>query len=801
MIFSAVFLISVVLFTLEVLQTRIFSFISWNHMTYMVIAVAVMGYAAAGTVLAIKKEVNNQSRFVRVFSLLFAVSVPFSFFMSAGIPLDPMMPNKLFLIVFLFCDYIFLVMPHFFGGLVLLTLFQSNSKNVNISYFFSLLGSIAGCFAALPLMESLGMEGAVVAVSLCSALSFLLAAFAFKGGKAVKIFSAALLLTALLLVPFKNSVFVFKSAQSKFLSIAGEDLEMTRWDRAGRVDIAKSDKLLTLSYDTPWSVFQRGLITNDGDAGSLIYDFSDNRHQVAVSLYSAGYFGLKEPDVFVAGLSTTDVSAALFWQARSVTVVEVSKAFIDLSMQKFSTFKDNILQDEKVSIIHGEVRSFIENSGKKYDLIQLSGTDTVAALPNGAYIMNETYLYTKEAFRSYFEHLNEDGSLAVMRWLLWPPRETLKVAVTAASVLKDMGIEHPEKHMIIVGNGQFASIVVKKRPFTWTELNDISEIIASTDDLRLVYAPGFSAGVRYYDPLVKRINFAAEQALELIESGFTAFFDSLENGSEKEFVNDYYYNIEPVSDDSPFFFRYFKFGGKDVAPELRNIYSDPSFLLFIILTVTFFQLVFISLSMLATPLFFMPKEDKKFVPLLQVAAFAALGFGSMFLEMTFIQKFTLMFGDPATSAASAVGILLAFSALGSLFGKKILISLGENMFFSVLAIILPLMILGYAVAIPHFMTFCAGFGYALKLALTALFIAPVAFATGTLFPVALLLVGEKRPFFIPLAFSAEGAASVTATVVSVMIAMFYGFKFVFVLAAFCYFAALSAMLYFVKKRV
>ena len=801
MIFSVVFLISAVLFTLEVLQTRIFSFISWNHLTYMVIAVAVMGYAAAGTVLAIKKELKNFGRFIRIFSMLFAVSVPFSFFMSSGIPLDPMMPNKLVMIVFLFCDYFFLILPHFFGGLVLISLFQKSSKNVNISYFFSILGSVAGCFGALPLMESIGMEGAIVAVSACAALSALLTVVASKGGNVARVFSAAVLVLALVLIPFKNSVFVFRTAQSKFLGILGEDLEMTKWDRAGRVDIANADKLLTLSYDMPWSVYRKGVITNDGDAATSIYDFSDHREAVANSLYSAGYLTLKNPDVFIAGLSTNDISAALFWQAKSITSVELSRAFIELSLLKYATFKDNILRDEKLSIIHGEVRNFIENSGKKYDLIQLSGTDTVAALQNGAYIMNESYLYTKEAFRSYFEHLTDDGNLSLIRWLMWPARETLKVAVTAAEVLKDMGFEHPEKHIVIVGDGQLAGIIVKKRPFTWTDLSEIAEITASNEDIRIVYAPGFSAGVRYYDPLVKRINFATEQALELIESGFTAFFRSLENGTEKEFIEDYYFNIEPVTDDSPFFFRYFKFGGMEVSEDLRNIYSDQSILLFIILLVTFAQLLFLALSMFATPLFFMSKEEKKFVPLLQIAAFAASGFGFMFLEMTFIQKFTLLFGSPSTSAAAAIGIMLAFSATGALFGKKILISLGENMFFSVLAIVLPIMILGYAVAMPHFMSVCGGYGFALKLALTALFMAPVCFAAGTVFPVSLLLVGEKKPFFSPLAFSAEGAASVIATVVSVIIAMFYGFKFVFVLAAFCYFAALSAMLYFVKKRV
>ena len=140
MIFSAVFLISAVIFALEVLQTRIFSFSSWHHLTYMVVSVALLGYAAAGTFLAVKKSLKNYEKFIHRISVLFVFSIPVAFFMTSRIPLDPMMPNKLFLIIFLLFDYVFLFLPHFFGGLILLSVFQNNCKNVNISYFFSVSG-------------------------------------------------------------------------------------------------------------------------------------------------------------------------------------------------------------------------------------------------------------------------------------------------------------------------------------------------------------------------------------------------------------------------------------------------------------------------------------------------------------------------------------------------------------------------------------------------------------------------------------------------------------------------------------
>lgn len=797
MIFSAVFLISAVLFALEVLQTRIFSFSSWHHMTYMVVAVALMGYAAAGTVLAVKKSLKNYEKFIHLISILFVFSIPAVFFVTSRVPLDPMMPNKLFMILFLLCDYVFLFFPHFLGGLILLSIFQHNGKNVNISYFFSVLGSVAGCFLSLPLLDAVGMEGALVVTVFFAALASVFIAFAAKRGTFNKVFSAVLIVFALVLFPLKNSVFIFRPAFSKVLSSVAANTEMTEWNRAGRVDIAGTDGFV---LQHQWEDLRKGIIAVDGDAASFIYDFSDEPARIAPSLYSAGYFGLSTPDVFVAGLSTTDIAAALFWQAKSVTSVEVNSSVIDLTMCKYSTFKNNILKSEKVSILHDEVRSFLEKTDKKYDLIQLSGTDTVSALMNGAYIMNESYLYTKEAFRLYLDRLNDEGTLAFMRWVLWPPRETLRVAVTASMVLKEAGFEHPENNIIIIGDGTFASVLVKKRPYTWTELNEIADIVAVTPDLRIIYAPGFSAGARYYDPIVKGVNFSSDQAIDFIKSGFVYYFRSLENGTYERFINDYPYNIKPVSDDSPFFFNYFKFGGEELGKEIRIAFQDASLFQLVILALTFIQLLFLSLSLFVSPLFFMSKEEKRCLPLLQILAFSALGFGFMFVEMTFIQRFTLLFGDPATSAAAAIGILLVFSAIGSLFSKKILISLGEKSFFSVLAVVLPLMILGYAVLIPHFSAFCAGFTLTEKLLLFALFVAPVGFVIGTVFPVSALLVGEKKASFIPLAFGANGAASVLATVVSVIIAFVYGFKFVFVLAAFFYFFAIAAMLYFVKKR-
>ncbi|HPM46624.1 MAG TPA: hypothetical protein PL056_06110 [bacterium] len=46
----------------------------------------------------------------------------------------------------------------------------------------------------------------------------------------------------------------------------------------------------------------------------------------------------------------------------------------------------------------------------------------------------------------------------------------------------------------------------------------------------------------------------------------------------------------------------------------------------------------------------------------------------------------------------------------------------------------------------------------------------------------------------------NGVASVVASIFSIILAMAYGFTFVFTMAAFCYFAAIVAFLRFVQKH-
>ena len=53
MIFCSVFIVSFSTLAFEVLLTRVFSIGQWNHLSFMVISIALFGFAASGTFLSI----------------------------------------------------------------------------------------------------------------------------------------------------------------------------------------------------------------------------------------------------------------------------------------------------------------------------------------------------------------------------------------------------------------------------------------------------------------------------------------------------------------------------------------------------------------------------------------------------------------------------------------------------------------------------------------------------------------------------------------------------------------------------
>lgn len=823
MAFIGIFLISTGILALQILQTRIFSFTLWHHLAYMVITVALMGMGASGTWLAIRKKVPEKPfRFLSISSILFSVSSMISLFVAVRIPLDTYMNDKALQLGYIFLYYMLLIFPYFFAGVTISFMFRHIKEKINIYYLANLSGSAIGGLLILPVIEVAGAEGATLLILLIGTVSAIFFSAASKDNTMI-IIGAIFTIVFAALFPVRKNLFPISPCPSKALGDGykldpEQKIVFTEWNRVARIDVFENKN--SQKFFNYFPELKNKIITIDGDAYTLLYDFPSainknitfkdkkdyykNYPRIGTSLYASAYYVHENPKVLVVGLGGgTDIITSLYHDPKSVTGVEINQSMIDVTQTHYADYIGNPYQDPRVKIVYSEGRSYIRRSPEKYDIIQMSGVDTWTALSSGAYVMSESYIYTTDAMREYMQHLTDKGTLSVIRWLFWPPREMLRLCTQAVEVLREMGVKSPEKNIVVIGDSSLASILIKKTPFTWLELNQIIDQTNKSDRNRIVYAPGFSAGVDYYRPLYQRFNFSDDIGIRYIKEGFAAYFKAVEKGTDKKFMVNYEYNIDPVDDDRPFFFRYYKWKHLFTSYYDHNSGSlvDSMPIGLLILSLSLIQAVFFSLMLIIMPLFFMSKKERTYSPISQITYFFMIGTGFMFIEMSIIQQFVLFLGNPADAIAVTVMILLFFAGIGSLLSKKILIGLGEKNIYKMMTVFFPFVILLYAWIVPVFTHKLMFMSFPLRVIASALILAPLGFLLGQFFPTGLTIVGEKNSGFIPWAYAVNGVASVIASILAIILAMVYGFTFVFVLAAFCYFAASLTFFRFVKKHV
>ena len=95
----------------------------------------------------------------------------------------------------------------------------------------------------------------------------------------------------------------------------------------------------------------------------------------------------------------------------------------------------------------------------------------------------------------------------------------------------------------------------------------------------------------------------------------------------------------------------------------------------------------------------------------------------------------------------------------------------------------------YLLALPPLFAWLIGIADFLRILLSVILIAPLAFFMGMPFPLGLRRVAEDAPGFVPWAWGINGFASVISAVLATLLAIHFGFTVVIVLALLLYVAA------------
>ncbi len=136
----------------EILLMRLFSIILWHHFAYMMISVALLGYGAAGAMVALAQR-WLAPRFAAVFvggAILFGVSAVASFALAQRVAFDPLeilwdpqQPLRLLLI------YLLLFVPFFCAATSVCLTFTRFNDQIPRIYSFDIVGAGLGSLAVI----------------------------------------------------------------------------------------------------------------------------------------------------------------------------------------------------------------------------------------------------------------------------------------------------------------------------------------------------------------------------------------------------------------------------------------------------------------------------------------------------------------------------------------------------------------------------------------------------------------------------------------------------------------------------
>jgi SAM-dependent methyltransferase len=782
----------------EVLLMRLFSIIQWHHFAYLIISIALLGYGVAGALVAIGQDAMK-ARFPEVFvgaAALFGVTALGGFLLAQRVafnPLellwDPQQPLRLLLISLL------LMVPFACAATCICLTFARFGGEPHRIYSFDILGAAAGslgiviCLFALTPMSALQFIAgfALLAASLaaisCAGLSRWVAAIL---GAAAVVLALALPSGWLSLLPSE-----YKDL-SQTLRIKGTEALAQRSSPIGVVTAVASPVVPFrdapgLSLNAPQEPPLQIELFTDGDAPSAVTRYDGRREPLSYLDYLTSalpYHLLDRPRVLVLGAGGgQDVLQAIYHGASSIDAVELNPQVIDLVQEQFGDFSGRLYSVPTVHVHIAEARGFVASREDRYDLIQVALLDAFGASAAGLHGLSENYLYTVEALQEYLRHLTPGGLLAVTRWITLPPRDVLKMFATVRQALERNGVAAPELHLALIRGWRTATLLAKSGEFGAAEIAAIRQFCQSRS-FDVAYYPGIQSGeANRYNLLERAYLFEDLQALLGSERG--------------RFMARYKFNIQPATDDKPYFFHFFKW---TTLPELLLLKERGGLPLlewgYPVLVASLAQALLVSPILILLPLWMSrrgPSDSsvpRGLRPRIAVY-FTAIGLAFMFLEIALIQKFILFLTHPVYAVATSLSAFLFFAGLGSRASQRLQKTRNTRpVMWPVIGVCAVALL--YLLLLPGLFQKLMALDFALKLVLCVALLAPLGLAMGMPFPMGVAAVAASSEPLVPWAWGINACASVIGAVLATLLAIHFGFTVVVIAALLLYVVAASA---------
>ena len=760
-----IFLLALSMLLLELALTRIFSFISFHHFTYLVIGIAMLGFGTAGTYLTVRRSDDTTSKsneflprhawFLGLATITAVVIIPRIHFY----PMDMILRQDYSNLLSLFIIVLLTAAPFFFGGTCIGYIISYAGSSINYLYFADLVGAAIGSLFAIILINNVG---AIASCFATAAISMVVATLSTVYHRR-RYFVSSLIVIVLTIIITRTEFLPLYVPSDKQMFRMEHLVEQVKWHVITRLDITQPIEgyfgfggSLSPNYKKNKGEPQKvRFIYQDGsNLTGIIQPTPTPRETPSLGYYIQGapYQVKSEAEVLVIGCGGgVDVLIALHNGARHVVGVDINPQTIELIKETYRDFAGGVYQRDDVELVVAEGRHFLSRDSQTFDVIQLSGVDTWSALTTGAYALTENFIYTAEAFDQYLAHLKKDGIVNFSRPFLFPPTETLKLVVTAFDALERLNVKDSFKHLVILAEKDkpkwqlnWAQTIVKRSPFTRAEVESLT---------RWTNSLGFEI---IYDPYTLR-----KGELEAL----------IRAPAEKrsQIVAHHPLDIRPATDNKPFFFQFYYW--RDLLTDL----GARGRLAQLILLVSLFQVTLLSGLFILYPLY--RKSENVSQPGGRTGIFvyfASLGLGFIIVEIALLQKFMIFLGGPAYSMAITLFTILLSSGIGSFLSRNF-----SKRPFILLATVIPLMvitILVYAFFLDDMIAQLMYLSHFMRGLVTVLIIAPLGLLMGMPFPAGLRYVDSFRTELNPWAWGINAFATVVGSSACILISSSLGLR-------------------------
>jgi len=656
-------------------------------------------------------------------------------------------------------------LPFFASGCITAGIFRLGSGKISSLYALDLIGAALGCIVAIPWIETVGAPGGITMVACITALIslYLARSFARKLKRIAIVFLLFSILLFALQVSDDGTGFQTVKLGSREQIARPIKIKWNSLARLALLDYFKEDSegrrlLPFLSWGlsrkyTGWLPKQY-LITIDGASETPLTELREDikKHEyLSYDITSLPYHLRPGAKTLILGAGGgRDILTALWFDSKDVTAVEINKDIVRWVAEVHSDFAGNLYNRPEVSIVVDDARHFVRSSIQKFDVVQFSMIDTFTASSAGAYALTENNLYTVEAFSQYLKRLKPDGLFSVNRFLLNPPRQTLRIVAIAREALAQNGVNNPEACIVVLGLpmkfGSNGLVLVKRSPFDSDELAEIKDI-AKNLAFEEIYLPG--------------------------EEHPNPFESLLESKDPTQFFKGYPLDVRPSTDEWPFFFNTFKLSSFINSLQIRSdlesirVYNFDAVVSLVIL------LVFSLVSLIA--FVFLPLRKTESPPnKSSLCYFICVGIAYITIEIVLIQKLTLYLGHSVYSLAVVLSALLIFSGIGSSLTSRC--SLESLLAKSIVACgVACIFVLSIQELWPLVLNSTLQLARGYRIVIAAALLCPLGIVMGMPYPLALRQVSLRRPNAIPWMWATNGAASVLGSIAAFIVAMTFGF--------------------------